>query len=140
MIFPHIVGDDYSKWAGIQTADLLIDGITSLVLMASTLVYFYLFFKKEWEGYWHWRKSYKWVHRFGFAVLGVAAIMIPYYGGVSTFFFTLVDHEFGNGEILQYMPYLTAYYGVLSFLAMDMFNGFSGKAYLFRIPERTRVL
>jgi hypothetical protein len=136
-ILPQIAKDDYIKWAGLGTIDLFMQFYVSVILIAATLGYMRLVYDKEWRGYWHWKKSYRYFHYFSFGFLGVCAAMIPYYCGVANFFFGMMNHELG-GQITEYLPYLLAYGTFYSFIAADLFNSLVGKSIWFKLPQINR--
>lgn len=136
-IFPIIVGDDYKKWAGLDSVELLTHIAIFVILVIATLGYMAIAYEKEWKGYWHWKKKQRYLHYFSFGFFGITAAMIPYYAGVSNFFFGMLNYEL-NGQMTEYLPYLWIYAGFYSFIAIDLFNSCIGKSFLFKIPPINR--
>ena len=126
-VFPHIVGDNYLEFAGIQSIQILYSWHTGIFLAAGTLVYFAILYQKEWFGTPHRSKFGKYFKIFAFAYIGLAAALIPYYLGVGNFFFEAIN-SMSDGQNSENIMYLVAWTFGISFMLSDMFNGLDGKS------------
>lgn len=137
-IFPHIVGDDYLKWAGIQSIEILYSWQSGVVLTIVTLCYFALFYHKEWFGRKYKNKINRYFQIFGFAFIGLTAVLIPYFLNVGNFFLSSVNLMTGEHHTQQ-IWYLIAWTFGISFMLSDMFNSLDGKSgILFRMLPLNR--
>jgi hypothetical protein len=126
-IFPHIVGDDYLKWAGIQSIQILYSWPIGILLVVVTLGYFAIFYQKEWFGSKYKSKFSKYFKIFGFAFIGLTAVLIPYYLGIGNFFFGAMN-LMNEGQNSENIMYLVAWTFGISFMLSDMFNSLDGKS------------
>ncbi|MCH7560339.1 MAG: hypothetical protein IIC67_03045 [Thaumarchaeota archaeon] len=136
-LFPHVVGNEYHVWAGIQSIEILYSWPVGIVLILGTLGYMGIVYeKKEWIGSLSKNKRAKFFKIFGFAFLGLTAALTPYYLGVGNFFLGTMDMLSGGenqGELLL-LSVLTMGMG---FIVMDMFNSLDGKSgILYKMPPR----
>ncbi|NDF25400.1 MAG: hypothetical protein EB149_05385 [Thaumarchaeota archaeon] len=130
-------GDSYTQYAGITMLTQLQNLGTIAVLIGAYLAFVLICFKKEFDGYWHWKRKKRLIHKISFIALAIIAAMIPYLCATSTFFFNAIDHDYNVLNIEQKIVILV-YFGFYSFLATDMFSGLLGKGLLFKIPTINR--
>lgn len=131
-------GDSYTQYAGLTLIGQLQNIGTILVLTGAYLVSIFIFFKKDFDGYWHWKSKMRIIHRFSFVALAMIAAIIPYLAATVAFFFNAIDNEYGFLTI-EHKIALGVYLGFFSFLSTDMFSGLLGKGFFFRIPKINRT-
>lgn len=137
-IFPHIAGDNYLQWAGLDSIIMLTSWYTMIILGIGTLAYFAIVYQKEWFGFSSKNKFKKYFKIFSFAFLGLAATLIPYYLGMGNYFFSAIDLMTGSQNSQQIL-YLVAWTFGISFMLTDMFNSLDGKSgIIFKMPPINR--
>jgi len=133
-IFPHVAGDNYLQWAGLQSIEMLSSLHVMILLGIGTLAYFFIVYQKEWFNVSHKSKFQKYFKIFSFGFIGLAATLIPYYLGVEIFFFSAIDLMSG-GQNSEPILYLVAWTIGMSFMLTDMFRSLDGKSgILFKMP------
>jgi hypothetical protein len=137
-LIPIFGGDTYTQYAGVTMLTQLQDVGTIAVLIGAYLVFILICFKKEFDGYWYWKRKKRLIHKISFIALAIIAAAIPYLCATSTFFFNAIDNEYNILTIGQRIVIL-AYFGFYSFLATDMFSGLLGKGLFFKIPTINRA-
>jgi len=130
-------GDSYTQYAGITMLTQLQNVVTIVVLVGAYLACVLICFKKEFDGYWHWKRKKRLFHKISFIALAVISAIVPYLGATSTFFFNAMDNDYGILTITQRIVIL-GYFGFFSFLATDMFSSLLGKGLFFKIPPINR--
>lgn len=136
-LIPIFGGDSYTQYAGITMLTQLQNLGTIVVLIGAYLACILICFKKEFDGYWHWKRKKRLFHKFSFIVLAIIAAAVPYLSATSKFFFNAVDADYDILTIEQRIVILV-YFGFFSFLATDMFSGLLGKGLFFKIPQINR--
>jgi len=130
-------GDSYTQYAGLTMLTQLQNVGTIAVLIGANLVFILIYFKKEFDGYWHWKRKKRLIHKISFIALATISATISYLGATSKFFFNAVYNDYGILTIEQRIVILT-YFGFFSFLATAMFMGLLGKGLFFKIPSINR--
>ncbi|MBS3926443.1 MAG: hypothetical protein KGZ34_07140 [Nitrosarchaeum sp.] len=132
--FPHIAGDNYLQWAGLQSIEMLSSLHAMIILGVGTLAYFGIVYQKEWFGGYSKSKSTKYFKIFSFAFIGLAATLIPYYFGVGNFFFgaiNMMSDQQNSDPLLILMAWTVG----MSFILSDMFRSLDGKSgIIFKMP------
>jgi len=137
-LIPIVGGDSYTQYAGLTLIEQLQHLVTIIALTGAYLVCIFIFFKKDFDGYWHWKPKMRIIHRFSFIALAIIAAVIPYLAATVGFFFNAMDNEYGFLTI-EHKIALAVYLGFFSFLSTDMFSGLLGKGFFFRIPQINRT-
>lgn len=136
-LIPIFGGDSYTQYAGITMLTQLNGLGTITALVGAYLVCILIGFKKDFDGYWHWSRKKRLIHRISFIVLAIISAIVPYLASTAMFFFNVVDNDY---EILtiEHKIALMVYLGFYSFSSTDMFSGFLGKGLFFKIPQINR--
>lgn len=126
-ILPHIAGNNYLEWAGIDLIQFLYSWYVGIILGIGTLTYFAIVYHKEWFGSRYKSKFSKYFKIIAFAFIGLAASLIPYYLNIGNFFFEAINLMSG-GQNSENITYLVAWTFGISFMLSDMFNSLDGKS------------
>ncbi|MGI0057589.1 MAG: hypothetical protein ACREAK_09500 [Nitrosarchaeum sp.] len=137
-LIPIVGGDSYTQYAGLKLIEQLQNLVAIIALTGAYLVYIFIFFKKDFDGYWHWKKRTRLFHKLSFISIAIISAIIPYLAATIGFFFNAMDNEYGF-LTLDHKIALGIYLGFFSFLSTDMFSGLLGKGFFFRIPKINRT-